>query len=50
MLRIANQSSVAKAHQEFDERKEASPELVTTLPAGAMSHEVGQDATKDELK
>lgn len=90
MVTIPNQSSVAKAYQEFDEngrmkpssyyerlvdvmeelykftllvrdrsdyltsryseRKEAMPELATTLAAAAMSHEVGQGETEDELE
>lgn len=90
MVTIPNQSSVAKAYQEFDdngrmkpssyyerlldvmeelykftllvrdrsdyltsrysERKEAFPELATTLAAAAMSHEASQDETKDELE
>lgn len=90
MVTIPNQSSVAKAYQEFDEngrmkpssyyerlvdvmeelfkftllvrdrsdyltsryseRKEAFPELATALAAAAMSHEAGQDETKDELE
>lgn len=90
MVTIPNQSSVAKAYQEFDEngrmkpssyyerlvdvmeelykftllvrdrsdyltsryseRKEAFPELATRLAAAAMSHETGQDETKDELE
>lgn len=90
MVTIPNQSSVAKAFQEFDEhgrmkpsayyerlvdvmeelykftllvrgrsdyltsryseRKEATPELATTLAAAAMSHEASQDETKDELE
>jgi len=94
MVTIPNQSSVAKAYQEFDEngrmkpssyyerlvdvmeelykftllvrnrsgyltsryseRKEAFPELATTLAttlaAAAMSHEGSQDETKDELE
>jgi arsenic resistance protein ArsH len=90
MVTIPNQSSVAKAYQEFDqsgrmklssyydrlvdvmeelvkftlivrdrsdyltnrysERKEAAPELATTLAAAAMSHKAFQDETKDELK
>jgi arsenic resistance protein ArsH len=90
MVTIPNQSSVAKAYQEFDdngrmkpsayyerlvdvmeelykftllvrdrsdyltnrysERKEAMPELVTTLAAAAMGHEASQDETKDDLE
>jgi arsenic resistance protein ArsH len=90
MVTIPNQSSVAKAYQEFDEngrmkpssyyerlvdvmeelykftllvrdrsgyltsryseRKEAMPQLATRLAAAAMSHEAGQDETKDELE
>jgi arsenic resistance protein ArsH len=90
MVTIPNQSSVAKAYQEFDdngrmkpssyyerlvdvmeelvkftllvrdrsdyltsrysERKEAHPELATTLAAAAMRHENGSDETKDELE
>ncbi len=90
MVTIPNQSSVAKAYQEFDdngrmkpsayydrlvdvmeelykftllvrdrsdyltsrysERKEAFPELATSLAAAAMSHEADQDETKDELE
>jgi arsenical resistance protein ArsH len=90
MVTIPNQSSVAKAYQEFDnqgrmkpspyyerlvdvmeelykftllvrdrsdcltsrysERKEAMPELTTTLAAAAMSHETDQDETKEELE
>lgn len=90
MVTIPNQSSVAKAYQEFDangrmkpsayydrlvdvmeelikftliirdrsdyltsrysERKEALPELATTLAAAAMRHEMSQDETKDELE
>jgi arsenic resistance protein ArsH len=90
MVTIPNQSSVAKAYQEFDdngrmkpssyyerlvdvmeelfkftllvrdrsdyltsrysERKEALPELATTLAAAAMSHEAGQDETKNDLE
>ncbi len=86
MVTIPNQSSVAKAYQEFDdngrmkasayydrlvdvmeelykftllvrdrsdylttrysERKEALPELATTLAAAAMNHEAAQDATQ----
>jgi arsenic resistance protein ArsH len=90
MVTMPNQSSVAKAYQEFDdagrmkpsayyerlvdvmeelykftllvrdrsdyltsrysERKEAMPELATSLAAAAMSHEANQDETKDELE
>jgi arsenic resistance protein ArsH len=90
MVTIPNQSSVAKAYQEFDdngrmkpssyyerlvdvmeelvkftllvrdrsdyltsrysERKEAFPALAINLAAAAMSHENGQDETKDELE
>jgi arsenic resistance protein ArsH len=90
MVTIPNQSSVAKAYQEFDdngrmkpssyyerlvdvmeelykftllvrdrsdyltsrysERKEAFPDLATSLAAAAMSHETSQDETKDELE
>ncbi|MEC4718403.1 arsenical resistance protein ArsH [Noviherbaspirillum sp. CPCC 100848] len=90
MVTIPNQSSVAKAYQEFDdngrmkpssyyerlvdvmeelfkftllvrdrsdyltsrysERKEAFPELATSLAAAAMDHETGHDETKDELE
>ncbi|MEN3365115.1 MAG: arsenical resistance protein ArsH [Burkholderiales bacterium] len=88
MVTIPNQSSVAKAYQEFDdsgrmkpsayyerlvdvmeelykftllvrdrsdyltsrysERKEAMPNLATTLAAAAMTHETSQDETRDE--
>jgi arsenic resistance protein ArsH len=88
MVTSPNQSSVAKAYQEFDangrmkpspyyerlvdvmeelvkftlivrdrsdfltsrysERKEAMPELLSTLAAAAMSHEAISDETKDE--
>jgi arsenic resistance protein ArsH len=34
----------------YSERKEAFPELVTSLAAAAMSHETGLDETKDELE
>jgi arsenical resistance protein ArsH len=90
MVTIPNQSSVAKAYQQFDEngrmkpspyyerlvdvmeelykftllirdrsdyltsryseRKEAFPELATSLAAAAMSHEASQDETKDDLE
>jgi arsenical resistance protein ArsH len=90
MVTIPNQSSVAKAYQEFDEsgrmrpsayyerlvdvmeelykftllvrdhsnyltnryseRREATPELATTLARAAMSHEASQDETNDELE
>jgi arsenic resistance protein ArsH len=34
----------------YSERKEAFPELTAGLAAAAMSHEAGQDETKDELE
>jgi arsenic resistance protein ArsH len=34
----------------YSERKEAFPEMAAALAAAAMSHEAGQDETKDELE
>jgi arsenic resistance protein ArsH len=34
----------------YSERKEAFPELATTLAAAAMSHEARRDETKDDLE